>query len=1447
LLLGLTLGACLALVLALPLFVYLVLESESGKTMLTRFIEDSVRDDNGLSLSLGRLEGSLFDSFTLTSLTLSDPQGVWLEAQDLRLDWSPDALISARRLRIEALSIARLDVARAPDLPPGESDDDQDPFTIPRLPLSVSLESLQLPRIALAAPLLGDAFVLSLSGHFRAPEGGDFSAALDLTRIDGTEGRLQAKASLDPEDEHLTIALSLADAPGGLISQLVEDPSLPALSASIEGAGTLAQWRGRLNAQAEGMAALDGDIDLQLAGQPRLAAKGTAEVGALLEESLRPLVGPRLTYDLQADYDEAEDLIVLPQVALESDSLAVSGTARVALDDSAFAGSFQTKTRDPTAIEGLLAPLGLDAAEATADVALDPQSLALTLKGRLAGVALEDSRADGTDFHLQLAGDPSADAFVAALEGRLDLQGFTSGIAAADGLLGAAPALSLKGRFDSASMGLEIDEATLSAATLSGKVAGDITFDDLAGAFDGSLQLPDLAPFGALGGLALAGDGTLDFQARSDNFADGLDLTLAGRIAALKTPFPEADALLGESVTFSTTLSQQTDGLTVTAFRLQGAHADLQATGALSDAFSQVAGDYDIELPDLSVLSASAGTALTGQLEASGHVAGDLSAPGITGTAGLKDATAEGLSLARLDLDYRLSDLATAPAGRLTLKGESNYGAIAANGSFKLTEDRLTLDPLTLSARQTEIEAEGPLAVLLTSGLVQGRLRGRAADLAQFADLAGGRLGGDLAFTADLSATAEKQAATLQAQATNLLFDDLRVQSAEATLQAADLLGDVNGTASLNAADIAYGGQLLDKLDAKAAGSLDALDFDVTAQGNYYSPFDITAAGRLAVAGDETKVTLAELSGTAIGRPIEMTDSLTFVEGPARRSLSGLALTFGPGSLKGGFEQDAKQVRLDLAYNDMPLDIVRTFDAGLDIDGRLSGTASLSGAATAPKGRLDVTLEDFEMAQGDDAQLPKLGAVAQVTLGAGRLDLSGEVSGFANRSLSLQAAIPATLSLAPFAFDASENAPLSGSLQFNGSAESLAQLFIDPQQRLRGDVTVDLALGGSLAAPVLTGEAALTSGTYENLVTGTTLKALEVSVVADGKDLRFNTLKARTNGSGRIDGEGNLSVDPDRNFPLDLKVKLEKARLVERDDATVAFDGSIALQGDLEKLYLQSKLETTTAELRLISNLPPNVVTIDVIEKNRPASVQRREKPDSAPPVLVVLDVVLSMPGRVFLRGQDIDTEWQGEFKITGTSDKPVIAGTLQPVRGYVSLLGKRFDLQQGSITLDGAEEIDPLLDLEAVHRKTDLIAIVKVKGRLTAPEIILTSQPPLPEDEVISRVLFDKSASALTAAEAVELAAAVARLASGGGGFMSDIRAGLGLDVLSVGAGETGGASLSAGKYLVDGVYVGVDQGTAADSTRAKVEIDLTPTIKLESSAGSDSSKVGVKWKWDY
>jgi autotransporter translocation and assembly factor TamB len=568
--------------------------------------------------------------------------------------------------------------------------------------------------------------------------------------------------------------------------------------------------------------------------------------------------------------------------------------------------------------------------------------------------------------------------------------------------------------------------------------------------------------------------------------------------------------------------------------------------------------------------------------------------------------------------------------------------------------------------------------------------------------------------------------------------------------------------------------------------------------------------------------------------------------------LEGLSLTYGPGKLDGNLVMDESQVRFAASFQALPLALAEALDLGLDADGQLSGKAELTGPLAAPEGKLDLQVQDFILNDGSDTPLPKLTAEAKIALASGRLSLDGQISGFADRAVMVQAVIPARLSLEPFEFEASQNAPLSGSLQFQGSAETLSQLFIDPQERLKGDVYADLTLKGTISDPALSGGLGLRAATYENLVTGTTLKDLELAVIAEGSNLKIDKMTARTSKGGKVKGSGSINIDPDENFPIDLQVSLSKAMLIQRDDVKAAFDGDIALKGTLAKLLLKGKFETTTAELRFIDNLPPEVVTIDVVEKNLPPSEQKRQREPSSSPIQVDLDLKLSMPDRVFLRSQEIDTEWGGDFTITGTTDKPIIEGTLRPVRGHVSLLGNRFALQQGSISLDGSDELDPLLDLTAVHQKTDLTAMVQVQGRLSDPEITLTSTPPLPEDEIISRVLFDKSANTLTAAEALELATVVANMARGDpsdGGVLGGVRGALGLDVLSVGASEEGsGAAVSAGRYLADGVYVGVDQGTETDSTRAKVEVDLTPNITLESDVGADNTgSVGVKWQWDY
>jgi translocation and assembly module TamB len=145
------------------------------------------------------------------------------------------------------------------------------------------------------------------------------------------------------------------------------------------------------------------------------------------------------------------------------------------------------------------------------------------------------------------------------------------------------------------------------------------------------------------------------------------------------------------------------------------------------------------------------------------------------------------------------------------------------------------------------------------------------------------------------------------------------------------------------------------------------------------------------------------------------------------------------------------------------------------------------------------------------------------------------------------------------------------------------------------------------------------------------------------------------------------------------------------------------------------------------------------------------------------------------------------------------------------------------------------------------------VDGPLTKPSISLTSSPALPQDEIVSRVLFDKSTSKLSAYEAAQLGLAIAELSGkgGGGGIMDFARKTLGVDVLQVESVETEAGSkpvVGAGKYVTDDVYVGVKQGASPESSSVGVEVEVTPNIFLESDVRrSGQSDVGVKFKYDY
>jgi autotransporter translocation and assembly factor TamB len=198
-----------------------------------------------------------------------------------------------------------------------------------------------------------------------------------------------------------------------------------------------------------------------------------------------------------------------------------------------------------------------------------------------------------------------------------------------------------------------------------------------------------------------------------------------------------------------------------------------------------------------------------------------------------------------------------------------------------------------------------------------------------------------------------------------------------------------------------------------------------------------------------------------------------------------------------------------------------------------------------------------------------------------------------------------------------------------------------------------------------------------------------------------------------------------------------------------------------------------------------------------------------------------------------------------------MINGNLSVVRGRFDFLGKRFDIQRGTIAFSGAYPPSPIADIVTEAQATDITAQIQLSGSLKSPKLTLTSDPPLPSDEILSRVLFGRTLTAITPFQALALADAARTLAgSGGPGVMEKTRKVLGVDQLELKTDgkEIDQATVGAGKYLSDKVYLEVEQGLDPQSSKAKVNVDVTPNVTIESEVGVNAEGgMGVRWKWDY
>ncbi|HWH17846.1 MAG TPA: translocation/assembly module TamB domain-containing protein, partial [Allosphingosinicella sp.] len=402
-------------------------------------------------------------------------------------------------------------------------------------------------------------------------------------------------------------------------------------------------------------------------------------------------------------------------------------------------------------------------------------------------------------------------------------------------------------------------------------------------------------------------------------------------------------------------------------------------------------------------------------------------------------------------------------------------------------------------------------------------------------------------------------------------------------------------------------------------------------------------------------------------------------------------------------------------------------------------------------------------------------------------------------------------------------APLFAQLRYNGPADTLWRLTGLELIDVSGPVAIGADARGSWNDPQIRGSLRTEQARIESAVMGTVINNVRSSGRFNGSRLVIDSFNGTTARSGTVSGRGIFDLAAANGYPMHLVIQAQAAQIVDRDDLKAQVTGPITVRSDGSGGTIGGNVQLVSGSFRLGSaTAAAQVPRLSVRELNRPPEEAAPQRPAS--PWRYDLGVKAERGLRV--TGLGINSEWGADLRIGGTVTSPRITGDAELVRGTYDFAGRRFDLERGVIRFQGESPPNPILDIVAEGGVRGLNAVIRVTGRGLRPEITFTSTPPLPQDELLSRLLFGTSITNLSAPEALQLATAVAALNDTDGGLdpINAVRNAVGLDRLRILPADivTGqGTAVAAGKYLGKQVYVEVvTDGRGYSATQLEYQI---------------------------
>jgi translocation and assembly module TamB len=1293
------------------------------------------------------------------------------------------------RIDIKRLEIPRARLFRLPQFNPGDPN-------APLLPnIDMDIGRLEIGRMLVDAPVTGYRHILTMSGGARIDKGrGQLALDVGAIAARGLPGGDKLTLRLDavPEENRLAMGVRI-EAPGdGFVAKLagIDKP----LVATLGGRGTWAQWRGRARA------VLGGQEFANLAVEAKdgtFGLTGPVRPGMLMAPGLaRNLLSPLVQVNATAKMDgrRADTKLRLNSRAMTVVADGIVDLGRNQLQD------FRAAIRLPDA--RVLGPnIGGDVRLATVmNGAFATPFVAYELSSRALSVN------DMTIEMLQARGRAKVDSDRI----RIPVQARARRISGLDPSLGGLLTnVAVNGTLNISGTRLVSDDLKVRSDRLNATVV--LAADLARGQYRAGIN-------GTVNNFHMEGIGLLDLTTNMDVVTAGAGFGLKGRIAVRTRRIDNATAagLLEGNATAAADVTMNPAGL-ITLANVRLSSPGLRITSGSGTIWPD--GRINIRAAGVSRAYGPIAVVVTGS-SARPNIQLRAASPGFG--FGLRDVTATVRS--------------TAAGYAIVARGQSDYGPFEADvtilsGRGPMTIDirRLTFAGMTFAGRVQQTRA-GPFAGTLT--MIGEGMHGTVVLAA-----AGRYQRADINAVADGATIPGESPILIQrglVQATVILYPD-----------APHIVGDVQlaGVRSRNF----FLARARAKADYRGGSGL----AQVFAEGSSGVPFrvGINAALspdliRAAAQGQVNRIPFR------LARPAE----IRRIAGGWQLSPTQLVLPQGNVLLAGrtGSAGTVIQSRL----KDFDISVLNAFSPGLGLGGRATGSIDFAQLArdSFPRADARLTIAGFTRT-GIAVRSPAV----DLTFAGQLRPEGGSAAAVIRRGGAVIGRAQARLQpVGPGAGGWIQRllaAPLAGGIRYNGPAEVLWSFTGIADQQLSGPIGVAADFSGRVQQPQLAGIVRANSLTFTDETYGTRITNLALQGRFTSSELEITRLAGRA-GRGTIEGTGRVGFASAAGYPMDIRLNLNEAQLARSDNLGATLTGQLAITNDRRNgALIAGDLRLPELRYQIIRQGAAQVVELaGVRRKGQPLpTVNEAVQTADAAPSIWKLDLRVRADNQVFIAGMGLESEWSADLRIQGTTSTPSLIGEADLIRGTYSFSGQRFDVTRGHIAFTGARPPNPRIDLVASADIKDVTVNINVSGSANNPQIAFTSNPGLPQDEIMARILFGGSVTEISALQAVQLASSLNSLRGGGGGLnpLGKLRSAGGFDRLRIlGADETTGrgTAIAAGFYVSNDVYLEIITD-ARGFTATQIEIALSKALSLLSqfATSGGGNNVNLRYRKQY